>query len=276
MERYKSSFAFIISYNRGEATLVAPHNQRWGKCAQNPVKRHDVCQMQAISDVMLLLGCTRVCVCLWVNWKTMHKTCNSCNTWVTDYLKCRILVSAWAAGHNFLCVVYNGQQRNFCHLAEVILMFLITKTETDLINELEILLHWYVNSTFYTIKKKNRLFANYYQTGKLRSTGVNQQSFMKKGWFYKDDARFMVWKLRNWCFMLWIFFFLIFFSKMLPAVQTVFLRGFFLELRVRLPVNDRCGCLRQDAVFLSERESTSVAATFGYFSCHRRQTKAHF
>lgn len=35
--------------------------------------------------------------------------------------------TAWAAGHNFLCVDYNGQKGNFCHLGEVILRFLITK-----------------------------------------------------------------------------------------------------------------------------------------------------
>lgn len=56
------------------------------------------------------------------------------------------------------------------------------------------------------------------------------------------------------------------------CLQTVSQWQIFSVLRV----SELLRSLQQDAVFLWTSQSTSHKTTFGYFSCDRRQTKAHF
>ena len=56
------------------------------------------------------------------------------------------------------------------------------------------------------------------------------------------------------------------------CIQTVSQWQIFSVLRV----SELLLSLQQDAVFLWTSQSTSHKTTFGYFSCDRRQTKAHF
>lgn len=66
--------------------------------------------------------------------------------------------------------------------------------------------------------------------------------------------------------------------KMLPVSPDSFpVSNVFAAACVWLPPDQiAAGCNRSLSSSLDVMQSTSLAATFGVFSCHRRQTKAHF